>query len=310
MILTGADGMFSAGYDIGEIPDETFAQQAERLVAHPFTSALEALEAYPYPTVAALSGHTIGGGLELALSCDLRVAAEGIRLGMPPAKLGLVYSHTGLRKFIDAVGAPRTRELFLLGRNIDTAKALAWGLVNDVVDADALAGAAVELAAELAGNAPALADREQARHPRAARRPGRAGSRGRARAHRAARGVLSNARHARGRARLRREAPAALARGSSAGSLRVAGQAGRTYTRPMALELVALVKHDCEVCDQLLPALDAAVSAGAPVRILSSPRAPRPTRRPRAWDCRRCRSWTRTSPCPSAWIPMPCPRWC
>jgi enoyl-CoA hydratase/carnithine racemase len=154
VILTGTDGMFSAGYDIGEIPEETFAEQAESLVAHPFTDALDALEAYPYPTVAALSGHTIGGGLELALSCDMRVAAEGILLGMPPAKLGLVYSHTGLRKFIDAVGAPRTRELFLLGANIDTDKALAWGLINDVVDADALATAAVELASELAGNAP------------------------------------------------------------------------------------------------------------------------------------------------------------
>ena len=154
VILTGTDGMFSAGYDIGEIPDESFAEQAESLVAHPFTDALDALEAYPYPTVAALSGHTIGGGLELALSCDMRIAAEGIRLGMPPAKLGLVYSHTGLRKFIDAVGAPRTRELFLLGRNIDTDRALSWGLVNDVVDADALSEAALDLATELAGNAP------------------------------------------------------------------------------------------------------------------------------------------------------------
>jgi enoyl-CoA hydratase/carnithine racemase len=154
VILTGTDGMFSAGYDIGEIPDESFAEQAESLVAHPFTDALDALEAYPYPTVAALSGHTIGGGLELALSCDMRIAAEGIRLGMPPAKLGLVYSHTGLRKFIDAVGAPRTRELFLLGRNIDADRALSWGLVNDVVDADALSEAALDLATELAGNAP------------------------------------------------------------------------------------------------------------------------------------------------------------
>ena len=71
--------------------------------------------------MAALPGHTIGGGLELALACDLRVAQEGIKLGMPPAKLGLVYSHTGLRRFIDAIGAARTRELFLLGRYIDAA---------------------------------------------------------------------------------------------------------------------------------------------------------------------------------------------
>ena len=154
VVLTGAHGMFSAGYDIGEIPEEEFAQDAERLIAHPFTEAIEALEAYPYPTLAALPGHTIGGGLELALSCDLRVAAEGISLGMPPAKLGLVYSHTGVRRFLDAIGAARTRELFLLGRYIDAATALQWGLVNRVHDAQSLEANALELAGELAHNAP------------------------------------------------------------------------------------------------------------------------------------------------------------
>jgi enoyl-CoA hydratase/carnithine racemase len=146
--------MFSAGYDIGEIPDEEFEERAEALVAHPFTEAIDALEAFPYPTLAALPGHTIGGGLELALACDLRIARDGIKLGMPPAKLGLVYSHTGIRRFIDAIGAARTRELFLLGQYIDAPTALAWGLVNRVVGEDELDGAAIGLAAELAGNAP------------------------------------------------------------------------------------------------------------------------------------------------------------
>jgi enoyl-CoA hydratase/carnithine racemase len=154
VILTGAHGMFSAGYDIGEIPDEDYLGDAERLVAHPFTEAIEALEAYPYPTLAVLPGHTIGGGLELALACDLRLAAETIKLGMPPAKLGLVYSHTGLRRFLDAIGATRTRELFLLGRYIDAPKALHWGLVNELAAEDELEDASLMLARELAGNAP------------------------------------------------------------------------------------------------------------------------------------------------------------
>jgi enoyl-CoA hydratase/carnithine racemase len=154
VVVTGAHGMFSAGYDIGEIPDDEFEERAERLVAHPFTQAIDALEAFPYPTLAALPGHTIGGGLELALACDLRVAQAGIRLGMPPAKLGLVYSHTGLRRFIDAIGAARTRELFLLGSYIDAATALAWGLVNRVVAAEELDAATLDLAGVLAGNAP------------------------------------------------------------------------------------------------------------------------------------------------------------
>ena len=158
VIITGTQGMFSSGYDIGDLPDDVFATEAEKLVAHPFTAAINALEAYPYATVAAIGGHAIGGGLELALSCDLRVARAGVKLGMPPAKLGLVYSHTVLRRFVDAIGEPRTRELFLLGRTIDAATALDWGLVNRVVgegeDGDELAETALALATELAGNAP------------------------------------------------------------------------------------------------------------------------------------------------------------
>lgn len=154
VLLTGADGMFSSGYDIGDIPDDVFAEEAERLVAHPFAAAIEGLQACEIPTVAALPGHTIGGGLELALACDLRVAADGILLGMPPAKLGLVYSHTGLRRFLEAIGAPRTRELFLTARNIDARTALSWGLVNDVVAAADLDDAALDLAEDIAANAP------------------------------------------------------------------------------------------------------------------------------------------------------------
>jgi enoyl-CoA hydratase/carnithine racemase len=154
IILTGASGMFSSGYDIGDIPDDVFAEEAERLVAHPFAEALDALDECPIPTVAALPGHTIGGGLEIALACDLRIAADGIVLGMPPAKLGLVYSHTGLRRFLQTIGAPRTRELFLTGRNVDARTALSWGMINTVVGAAELEVAAIDLAADLAANAP------------------------------------------------------------------------------------------------------------------------------------------------------------
>jgi enoyl-CoA hydratase/carnithine racemase len=153
-VVTGAGGMFSAGYEIGEIAGRSFQEEAERLVAHPFTEAIEALEAFPYPTLAALPGHTIGGGLELALACDLRVASTQIKLGMPPAKLGLVYSHTGLRRFIATIGAARTRELFLLGSYIDAKVALDWGLVNRTVPSAELERTALSLAGELAANAP------------------------------------------------------------------------------------------------------------------------------------------------------------
>ena len=166
VIVTGEDHTFSAGYDIGHLPTDVLAEEAERLVAHPFTAALDALEAYPYPTIAALNGHTIGGGLELALACDLRIAAAQIALAMPPAKLGLVYSHTGIRKFIDTIGAPRTRELFLVGGRIDARTARDWGLVNAVAEPGKLASHALSLAEEVAANAP-LAQRGNKRVIRA-----------------------------------------------------------------------------------------------------------------------------------------------
>ncbi len=154
VLITGEGRTFSAGYDIGDLGEEGGAEEAEKLVAHPFTEAIEAIEAYPYPTLAALNGHAIGGGLELAISCDLRMASTSVSLGMPPAKLGLIYSHTGIRKFIDTIGAARTRELFLGAQRIDTPTALTWGLVNMVAEPHDLAADAVRWATEIASNAP------------------------------------------------------------------------------------------------------------------------------------------------------------
>jgi enoyl-CoA hydratase/carnithine racemase len=147
--------MFSSGYDIGNFDDdEQFAEDAEKLVAHPFHEAIEALERFPYPVVAAINGHAIGGGLEVAITADVRIAVRGAKLGMPPAKIGLIYSHTGLRKFIDAIGPAHTSELFHVGANIDADRAREIGLVNHVVDADELADRALELAGAIAANAP------------------------------------------------------------------------------------------------------------------------------------------------------------
>jgi len=154
VVITGAPPVFSAGYDLAAIATETFERDAEALVAHPYHAAMEALARHPWPTVAAINGHCIGGGLELAITCDLRICAAGAKLGMPPVKLGLVYGHTGLRKFLDTVGLARTKELFLTGRNFEAARAEQIGLVNEVVEAEELEGAAVALAAEIAANAP------------------------------------------------------------------------------------------------------------------------------------------------------------
>jgi enoyl-CoA hydratase/carnithine racemase len=154
LVLTGSDGVFSAGYDIGNLEGGKFEEDAEKLVAHPFHDAIEALDAYRYPVIAQLNGHAIGGGLELALTCDIRVAASGIRVGMPPAKLGLIYSHTGLRRFVEVCGQANTAELFYVGRNVDAARGLAMGLLNHVVEPSELEQLTVSMASEIAANAP------------------------------------------------------------------------------------------------------------------------------------------------------------
>jgi enoyl-CoA hydratase len=147
---TGADA-FSSGFDIAEMgltsrrgdrPDEAVERAAD------------ALAALPCPTLAFLNGFAFGGGFELAVTCDLRVARAGIRVAMTPAKLGVVYPEGGLRRFADLVGSARAREMFFTGRPIDAETALAWGLVNRVVPAEAAEAEALALAEEIASNAP------------------------------------------------------------------------------------------------------------------------------------------------------------
>jgi enoyl-CoA hydratase/carnithine racemase len=156
LVITGADPVFSAGYDIGGIPRKSFEKDAEALVAHPFPAALDALDAYPWPTVAALNGHCLGGALEMAVTCDLRIVAPSAKLGMPPAKLGLIYGHTGVNRFVQTVGLARTRELFFTGDMLSADRADEIGLVNRVASdaGDAFATEAIEVAARIAANAP------------------------------------------------------------------------------------------------------------------------------------------------------------
>jgi enoyl-CoA hydratase len=152
LMLRGAgEDAFSSGFDLAEIalvsargdrPDEAVERVAD------------ALDRVPCPTIAFLNGGAFGGGFELAVTCDLRVAREGIRLGMTPAKLGVVYPEGGLRRFADLVGAARTRELFFTARAIDASTALSWGLVNRVAAAAVAEGEALALANEIAQNAP------------------------------------------------------------------------------------------------------------------------------------------------------------
>ncbi len=148
VILAGAGEAFSAGYDISNLTPEKLAD----VLTHPFEAALAAVDAIEVPVIAAMNGHAFGGGLELALACDLRICSPRAKLGMPPARLGVVYSRSGLERFRDAIGGARTRELFLTAQPIDARTALDWGLVNEL--ADDVPARAVELAAHIATLSP------------------------------------------------------------------------------------------------------------------------------------------------------------
>jgi len=138
LLVTGAgDKAFCAGADIGELADRTLMQN-KRGAEHG-QATFAKLERLPMPSVAIVNGYAFGGGLELALACTFRVATPNAKLGLPEIKLGLVPGYGGTQRLPRAVGEARALEMILTGRSIDAPTALAWGLVNRVVEGDALA---------------------------------------------------------------------------------------------------------------------------------------------------------------------------
>ena len=154
VIIRGAgEQAFSSGYDIGRIGSGG-TQEETGPRGNPTEYGRGSILAYPYPVIAMIYGHAVGMGLELAVTCDLRLAADTARLGITPAKLGVVYTHTGIQKFLNLVGIAQTKELFYTGRLIDAQRAKEIGLVNHVVPAEELASTTYDLAREIAENAP------------------------------------------------------------------------------------------------------------------------------------------------------------
>ncbi|MGC4051997.1 MAG: enoyl-CoA hydratase-related protein [Paludibaculum sp.] len=122
----------------------------------PGIQAFERLAALPFPVIAALSGHALGGGLELALAADLRIAVEGAKLGAPEVTIGMISGWMGVRKLAEVVGVARARHLTLLGAPITAAQALEWGLVNALAtDADDLERQLTAWLARICANGPA-----------------------------------------------------------------------------------------------------------------------------------------------------------
>jgi len=149
VVVTGGDRVFAAGADISEFggPDEA------REIGGLFLRALSAVAAIPRATIAAVSGYALGGGCELALACDFRIASEKARFGQPEILLGIIPGGGGTQRLPRLVGPARAKDMILTGRQVDAAEALTIGLVDEVVPHDALHDRAYAKAAELARGA-------------------------------------------------------------------------------------------------------------------------------------------------------------
>lgn len=152
VILYGGPDVFAAGADVKEMVDMTFQDMS--LASAALQGAFDAVAAIPQPTIAAITGYALGGGCELALCCDLRIAADNAKLGQPEVLLGIIPGAGGTQRLPRLVGVAKAKELIFTGRFVGAEEALAIGLVNQVVSADQVYDTAFALAARLAKGAP------------------------------------------------------------------------------------------------------------------------------------------------------------
>ena len=149
VVIWGGERIFAAGADIARFggPDEA------RTITGVFRRALDALAALPRPTIAAINGYALGGGCEVALACDLRLAADNAKLGQPEVLLGIIPGGGGTQRLPRMIGPSRAKDLLYSGRQVGAEEALRIGLVDRVVPAAEVLDAALAWAAELARGA-------------------------------------------------------------------------------------------------------------------------------------------------------------
>ena len=168
MIIYGGEKVFAAGADINEMAEVSYAGMAPGRSRSP--GAFDAVARIPKPVVAAITGYALGGGCELALACDFRVAGDDAQLGQPEILLGIIPGAGGTQRLARLVGPARAKDLIFSGRMVDAAEALRIGLVDRVVPDDAVYQTAVELVQPYVAGPVAGAARGQAGHRPRARR--------------------------------------------------------------------------------------------------------------------------------------------
>lgn len=155
IVLTGEGGKaFVSGADISQFEKNRASAEDTKKYDATTEAATNRLSACMKPTMAMIDGYCMGGGVSIAMSCDLRIASEKSRFGVPAAKLGVGYQPHGLKKLLDVVGPAFTKEIFYTARQFSADEALAMGWINRMVQADQLKGYVEEYADTIGGNAP------------------------------------------------------------------------------------------------------------------------------------------------------------
>ena len=155
VVLTGAGGKaFVSGADISKFASERATLEASRAYNVKSDAAYISVADFPKPTIAMIRGYCIGGGVGLAVCCDLRICSDNSRFAVPAAKLGLGYGYSGLKRLVDIVGASFAKEIFYTARQFDAQEAYAMGLVNRVVPAGELEAYVKSITDMICANAP------------------------------------------------------------------------------------------------------------------------------------------------------------
>ena len=155
VVLTGAGGKaFVSGADISKFASERATLEASRAYNVKSDAAYASVADFPKPTIALIRGYCIGGGVGLAVCCDLRICSDNSRFAVPAAKLGLGYGYSGLKRLVDIVGASFAKEIFYTARQFDAQEAYAMGLVNRVVPAGELEAYVKSITDMISANAP------------------------------------------------------------------------------------------------------------------------------------------------------------
>jgi enoyl-CoA hydratase len=155
IVVKGAgDKAFVSGADISEFEEKRSSPETTKLYNATSQKATKALKHIGKPTIAMIRGYCIGGGVSVAMSCDLRIAADTARFGVPAAKLGLGYEYDGVRKLMDVVGPSFAKEIFFTARQFTAQEAAVMGLINRMAPEEKLESYVREYASTIAANAP------------------------------------------------------------------------------------------------------------------------------------------------------------